>query len=440
MRKGFIFNHDLCVSCKACSAACLLENGWSVSARKIYTHNRETFLPEPVINLSLACNHCEEPLCLNGCPVSAYFRDPSTGAVIIEEQKCIGCRYCIWNCPYDAPGINNEEGYIEKCNFCYNRLKEETEPACTSSCPTGALSFGEIPGQGCLNDIRWIPEKRINPALKLTGTRENRSLKVIPYDQSTRTVGTPGPVKPKNISGEWSLIAFSFLTTVSVAVILSDLLDGTYFGRMNQLIIVILAGIFSLFHLKNRIRAWRAMNNILRSPLSREIFLFVAYILSLFAAVIFENPPVMIIAVILGLMLLIAIDSVYTYADKSMSMLFHSGQSFLSGLLIASFIMKAILPFIFLASAKLIFNLIALKRFRRENLYFDIRFIRVAFLIISSVIISTGSGKNIITGYVIFLAGELLDRILYYIDFEPLNINISINETIIPNTDEKERS
>ena len=178
--KGFIFNHDKCVGCKACSAACALENNWSVNARIIYTQNGEAFLPEPVINLSMACNHCEEPLCLYGCPVTAFYRDPESPAILTDQKKCIGCKYCIWNCPYDAPKLDPAKGYVEKCHLCYHRLHEEMEPACTSACPTGALSFGDIPGQGRLHDIKWIPDRKLNPSLLLTGNRYNKALKIIP--------------------------------------------------------------------------------------------------------------------------------------------------------------------------------------------------------------------------------------------------------------------
>jgi anaerobic dimethyl sulfoxide reductase subunit B (iron-sulfur subunit) len=439
MKKGFIFNYDLCVSCKACVAACLLENNWSVLARKIYTRNGETFLPEPVINLSLACNHCDDPQCLYGCPSSAYYRDPQSEAVIIDSQKCIGCRYCLWNCPYDAPRFNIKKGYIEKCHFCYHRLKEGTEPACTSSCPTGALGFGEIPEADRLNEIKWISGKNLKPALHLTGNETTKPLEIVPEIQIVEKPGTINPGKLKNISKEWSLIVFSFLTIFSVAINLTDIVAGKTSDRID-LVLITLAGLLSLFHLRTRTKAWRALINIVKSPLSREIALLIAYAFLLFTAELIVSPPVRIISAVVGLLLLITIDSVYTYSDRSSYMLFHSGQSFISGLLIASFIMTATLPFIFIASVKLLFNLIALKKARSGNLYFSIRFVRMALLIISSMVIITGASKNIIACYTIFATGELLDRIMYYIDLEPINITNAINETIIPFTYEKERN
>ena len=84
MRKGFIFNHVKCVNCGACSAACILENSWTVTPRMVYTYNSEAISSLPLVNISLACNHCENAACLEGCPSGSYYREPSTGAIVIE--------------------------------------------------------------------------------------------------------------------------------------------------------------------------------------------------------------------------------------------------------------------------------------------------------------------------------------------------------------------
>jgi len=163
MREGFIFNHNKCVSCKACSAACILENGWAISPRNIYTYNSEAESSLHLINLALACNHCESAVCMVGCPSSAYKRDPVTGAIILDEIKCIGCRYCQWNCPYDAPKYDHEKKTITKCNLCYNGLKTGRQPACSSACPTGALRFGQLSLQKSYTYYSWFPGKNLEP-------------------------------------------------------------------------------------------------------------------------------------------------------------------------------------------------------------------------------------------------------------------------------------
>ncbi|MBK7712078.1 MAG: 4Fe-4S binding protein [Bacteroidales bacterium] len=132
MAEGFIFNHNRCVACGACRAACILENKWPVSPRTIITYNKPGLPSLPVINLSLACNHCKTAVCMDGCPASAFTRDEATGAIVIDDSKCIGCRYCQWNCPYDAPKFHTPDRIIIKCNLCYQRLKDGLMPACTT--------------------------------------------------------------------------------------------------------------------------------------------------------------------------------------------------------------------------------------------------------------------------------------------------------------------
>ncbi len=159
MRKGFIFNYFNCVNCGACSAACIIENGWPVSRREIFTYNSEVISVAPVINISLACNHCEIPVCLKGCPSDAYHMDHVTGSVIIDDEKCIGCRYCQWNCPYNAPIYDVNEKVIMKCNLCHKGLIEGRLPACAAACPTGALNYDILPDQISNNILQWFPEK-----------------------------------------------------------------------------------------------------------------------------------------------------------------------------------------------------------------------------------------------------------------------------------------
>ncbi|MBA4321985.1 MAG: hypothetical protein C0408_04135 [Odoribacter sp.] len=438
MRNGFIFNSGRCVNCKACSAACLLENNWSVSGRNIYTFNSEVLPDLPVTHLSLACNHCKNPLCLDGCPAGAYARDSTTSAVIITSEKCIGCRYCSWNCPYDAPKLNLNKGFIEKCDFCKLRIIEGSEPACTAACPTGALHFGEIPEIISNNDLNWFPEKGIDPALYIISTKNVTPLRIIPDTALNEHKNKPLSAE-KNISGEWSLILFSFLTLISVSYSITYFIGNRSTDTVLQIGILILAGLFSLFHLRLKLKAWRAILNFRSSPLSREIILFLIYSGLASAALITGNMTLFMISVFIGLLLLIAIDAVYTYADKSPLLVLHSGQTFLTGLLIGSFLLNALFPFLFIASVKVIFNLYSLIRNRSINIFFTLRIIRVAFLFIISAVMISGNGGNDIVKYIIFLSGEFADRILYYADFYPVNINSEINRNLLSSHNEKER-
>jgi anaerobic dimethyl sulfoxide reductase subunit B len=438
VRKGFIINFDLCVNCKSCSASCLLENRWSESARTIYTNNPESIPVLPVTHLSLACNHCEKPLCLYGCPTGAYTRDALTTAVIIDSEKCIGCRYCIWNCPYDAPKLNLNDGVILKCNYCYSRIQEGGEPACTAACPTGSLRFGEIPEFTGNDVLNWFPEKDIKPGILINGTKDQNPLKIFPETEIEVERNKPMSLE-NNISREWSLILFSFLVVLSVSFNILSLLGGRSIGSISSIAILVSAGIFSLFHLRKKVKAWKAILNFRNSPLSREIILFIIYLVLSFIALTSNYQSLQLVSVLIGLLLLIAIDNVYTFADPSIIMKFHSGQTFLTGLLISSYLLNTFYPFIFIASLKILFNLYYLIKNRPINSFFNLRLFRLAFLLIISLSMISGNVDNSSIKFIIFLSGEFADRILYYVDFDPANIKSEINKLLILSYNEKER-
>ncbi|MFQ5606353.1 MAG: 4Fe-4S dicluster domain-containing protein [Candidatus Zixiibacteriota bacterium] len=89
------------------------------------------------------CNHCENPPCVQVCPVGATFVSPD-GVVLIDEDYCVGCRYCIQACSYGARYMHPEKLVAEKCTFCYHRITKGLLPACVEVCPTQARVFGEV--------------------------------------------------------------------------------------------------------------------------------------------------------------------------------------------------------------------------------------------------------------------------------------------------------
>ena len=434
MREGFIYNKDKCVNCKACSAACILENGWNVSARETFSYNSEAESLIPLINMSLACNHCESAVCMTGCPSSAYRRDELTGAVIIDEQKCIGCRYCKWNCPYDAPKFDHLCNTIVKCNLCYSEIKTGRQPACVIACPTGALNFGVLSGSFPEKTFTWFPDKKLNPAFEFSDGQKTIPLKIIPE----KTYIT-GPVKEsKNISTESSLIIFSFLSTLLVSVISASFIIGVYPDTVIYLSMLVLTGIISLFHLGKKNRFWRAFSNVRRSALSREIAAFTAFSITCTAALMLQLPALLVASPIAGLIFLIFIDSVYIFSDKRRKIYFHSGHTFITSLLIISFFAGAILPFIFIAFIKLVLSVPGLKK-HQDGHIFTIRFLRIAFLILPSLYLALNTAFSDYFVIFIFLTGELLDRILFYIDFDPVNIRKLMLEQLNIEKNEKKR-
>jgi DMSO reductase anchor subunit len=208
--------------------------------------------------------------------------------------------------------------------------------------------------------------------------------------------------------------------------------------KTGNILLILIAGLLSLFHLKIRHKAWKAIINILSSPLSREIALFTFYSIFSITAFLISSQVIQLMAMISGLLLLIVIDSVYTYTDRSKQMIWHSGQTFLTGLLMASFFLNALFPFIFIAALKFLYNLWRLIKLRYNNLTFAFRIIRVALLILVTGILISGAEQNQIFVYILFLSGELADRIIYYIDFDPININTSIINHLKQEYNEKE--
>jgi Fe-S-cluster-containing dehydrogenase component len=92
------------------------------------------------------CNHCEDPPCVQVCPVGATF-STEDGVVLVDKDYCVGCRYCVQACPYGARFVDPRTKTAEKCTFCYHRVTKGMQPACVEVCPTGARVFGDLKQQ-----------------------------------------------------------------------------------------------------------------------------------------------------------------------------------------------------------------------------------------------------------------------------------------------------
>ena len=150
---AFYFDSSVCTGCKACQIACKdkhdLEVG--VSWRKVYevgggnwVQNGNSYTNSVFsYYVSLACNHCANPICENVCPTKAI-QKRDDGIVLIDQQVCIGCRYCEWACPYGAPQFRDDLGKMSKCTLCADYLDEGKPTACIAACPSRALDFGTI--------------------------------------------------------------------------------------------------------------------------------------------------------------------------------------------------------------------------------------------------------------------------------------------------------
>ncbi len=181
---GWKIDLTKCIGCHTCEVACKAENNTypqsspltinGANAEKVNWRNvieKETGVyPTPAREfITMACNHCNEPACLNSCPVGAIFKRDEDGVVLIDQDLCIGCRYCVWSCPYGAPRFNQVSGKSEKCTFCAHRLAAGLTPACVTACVGRALSVIQNPGS-----IGKAPEGFADPTLTRPNVRFER--------------------------------------------------------------------------------------------------------------------------------------------------------------------------------------------------------------------------------------------------------------------------
>jgi DMSO reductase iron-sulfur subunit len=143
---GFFFTADNCIACHACEAACSEKNNLPahIAFRSVGYVEGGSWPSYQRLNISMACNHCDDPVCLKGCPTRAYTKFAEYGAVLQDPDICFGCGYCTWVCPYNAPQLDVKAGHVSKCNMCVDRLEVGLKPACVSACLAGALDFGII--------------------------------------------------------------------------------------------------------------------------------------------------------------------------------------------------------------------------------------------------------------------------------------------------------
>lgn len=143
---GFHFNADNCIACHACESACSEKNNLPphLAFRKVGYIEGGSYPDVLRVNVSMACNHCEDPVCLKACPTRAYTKYAEYGAVLQDPDICFGCGYCTWACPYNAPQLDPVKGQVEKCNMCVDRLEQGLKPACVAACLGNALEFGVI--------------------------------------------------------------------------------------------------------------------------------------------------------------------------------------------------------------------------------------------------------------------------------------------------------
>jgi len=184
---GAVVDTRKCVNCKACQISCKVwnENEPDPFTRKTdftaqtWTYVRETEIGEfpkvKFVTTKRQCMHCEKPACVENCPMEgkAIHKEPD-GPVIVTHENCIKCQACVESCPYGVPRYDEKADRIEKCIFCYERLRAGLEPACIGTCPAGALRMGK------LDDIASIARKAASDGYPVYGIGDTSWIYIFP--------------------------------------------------------------------------------------------------------------------------------------------------------------------------------------------------------------------------------------------------------------------
>tara|TARA_R110002049_G_scaffold4601_5_gene32343 strand:+ start:481325 stop:483001 length:1677 start_codon:yes stop_codon:yes gene_type:complete len=274
---AFEVDLDQCSGCKACVVACHTLNGLDEdeSWRRVGTLTIGG--DEPAIqHVTTACHHCEDPGCLNGCPVKAYEKDADTGIVRHLDDQCIGCKYCTMMCPYEVPQYSDRLGIVRKCDMCHQRLAVGEAPACVQSCPNEAIKITTVSSEMAPSgNSRLAPGA---PVSRLTKpTTRYLSEQTIAYAEST-----PQDIGIDHVAeSHWPLAVMLVATEVSVGMLVVEravaiVFSGTESPELTRwtALVSLLVGMVGLniaaLHLGQPLRAWRVFLGLRTSWLSRE--------------------------------------------------------------------------------------------------------------------------------------------------------------------------
>ncbi len=269
----FHFDMTKCIGCRSCEVACNEQNGnpADIKWRRVGELEGGTYPDTQRSYLSMGCNHCLSADCLRGCPVNAYTKDPLTGIVLHSADACIGCQYCVWNCPYSVPQFNPERGVVGKCDMCQGRLLDGLEPACVNACPENAIQI-EIVDTAVWRDNFAAAD---SPGLPPAGQTISTTRLTLPDSSRTwlERVDT-GEIPLEHAHPSLILMTTAMQATFGTLTVLvfAHALDVVSVTLLTALTVVALN--ISVFHLGRPAYAWRALKMWRRSWLSREVLCF----------------------------------------------------------------------------------------------------------------------------------------------------------------------
>ncbi len=275
----FHFDAVACVGCRCCEVACNEQNNnpADIKWRRVGEMEGGEFPAFTQMLNSMSCNHCIDPECLRGCPTESYIKIAESGIVVHDDDTCIGCQYCTWNCPYEVPVFHEERNIVTKCHMCHERLDVGQSPACVQACPAGAIEIEVVNVEEWLNrdideqaNMPFLPDARITNSTTRYTLPETLPENMKEVDEHI--------LKPAH--KELPLVFMTVLTQISLggfgALFLGDFMSLFGFESTNwtmALLVMMPAALglpLSALHLGRPFLALTAMKNIKTSWLSRE--------------------------------------------------------------------------------------------------------------------------------------------------------------------------
>ncbi|MEW5942404.1 MAG: 4Fe-4S dicluster domain-containing protein [Pseudomonadota bacterium] len=216
MKLGLVIDLDVCVGCHACAVACKQWNASGITGpladynpygaepsgvwfNRVRHYEVGEYPTSKTVNFPMSCMHCEDAACVTVCPTGASYKRAEDGIVLVDQDKCMGCNYCAWACPYGARELDRASGTMKKCTLCVDRIydpalaPEDRQPACVLTCPAHARIFGDFddPNSAVSNAVRTrggyalMPELGYSPTNRYLPPRETRAI-------PTEGLGKPG--------------------------------------------------------------------------------------------------------------------------------------------------------------------------------------------------------------------------------------------------------